>query len=32
MISKFEGIVITETPYGDNSKIINILTKDNYGI
>lgn len=28
MISKFEGIVITETPYGDNSKIINVLTKD----
>lgn len=28
MISKFEGIVITETPYGDNSKIINILTKE----
>jgi len=28
MISKFEGIIITETPYGDNSKIINILTKD----
>lgn len=28
MISKFEGIVITETPYGDNSKIINLLTKE----
>lgn len=28
MISKFEGIIITETPYGDNSKIINILTPD----
>jgi len=28
MISKFEGIIITETPYGDNSKIINILTRE----
>ena len=28
MISKFEGIIITETSYGDNSKIINILTKE----
>lgn len=28
MISKFEGIIITETPYGENSKIINILTKE----
>ena len=28
MISKYEGIIITETPYGDNSKIINVLTKD----
>lgn len=28
MISKFEGIIITETPYGDNSKIINLLTHD----
>lgn len=28
MISKFEGIIITETSYGDNSKIINVLTKD----
>lgn len=28
MISKFEGIIITETPYGDNSKIINLLTKE----
>ena len=26
MISKIEGIIITETPYGENSKIINILT------
>lgn len=31
MISKFEGIIITETPYGDNSKIINILTP-NHGL
>lgn len=28
MISKYEGIIITETPYGDNSKIINVLTKE----
>lgn len=28
MISKFEGIIMTETPYGDNSKIINVLTKE----
>lgn len=28
MIEKFEGIIINETPYGDNSKIINILTKE----
>ena len=28
MISKFEGIIIMETPYGDNSKIINVLTKE----
>lgn len=28
MINKYEGIIITETPYGDNSKIINVLTKD----
>lgn len=28
MISKLEGIVITETPYGENSKIVNILTKE----
>lgn len=28
MISKFEGIIITETPYGDNSKITNILTRE----
>ncbi len=28
MISKIEGIIINETPYGDNSKIINILTRE----
>ena len=28
MISKYEAIIITETPYGDNSKIINVLTKE----
>ena len=28
MIRKVEGIVLTETPYGDNSKIINLLTPD----
>ncbi len=28
MITRLEGIIITETPYGDNSKIINILTKE----
>ena len=28
MNSKFEGIIINETPYGDNSKIINILTRE----
>ena len=28
MISKFEGIIINETPYGDTSKIINIFTKE----
>ena len=28
MISKFEGIIISETPYGDTSKIINIYTKE----
>lgn len=31
MIEKVEGIIISETPYGDTSKIINVLTKD-YGI
>ena len=28
MIVKIEGIVISEQPYGETSKIINILTKD----
>lgn len=28
MIREFEGIVVTETAYGESSKIINILTKD----
>ena len=28
MDNKYEGIIISETPYGDNSKIINILTKE----
>lgn len=28
MISKLEGVILTETPYGDHSKIINVLTKD----
>ena len=28
MVSKFEGIIITETPYGEHSKIINVLTKE----
>lgn len=28
MISKLEGIILTETPYGENSKIVNILTKE----
>ncbi len=31
MLESVEGIVITETPYGDTSKIINVLTKE-YGI
>ncbi len=31
MLDSVEGIVITETPYGDTSKIINVLTKE-YGI
>lgn len=29
MIREFEGIVVSETPYGESSKIINVLTKDN---
>lgn len=28
MIREFEGIVVSETPYGESSKIINILTKE----
>ncbi len=28
MISKLEGIIISETPYGESSKIINVFTKD----
>lgn len=28
MIEKLEGIIMTETPYGDSSKIINVLTKE----
>ena len=28
MLKKIEGVVISETPYKDNSKILNILTKD----
>jgi len=31
MITKVEGMIISETPYGDTSKIINIFTKE-YGI
>ncbi len=31
MLTKVEGIVISETPYGETSKIINLLTKE-YGI
>ena len=31
MIKKVEGIVLTETAYGDNSKIINLLTPE-YGM
>jgi len=29
MIQEFEGIITSVTPYGESSKIINILTKDN---
>ena len=28
MINKVEGIILTETPYGEKSKIVNILTKE----
>lgn len=28
MIREFEGIVVSETPYGESSKIINILTEE----
>jgi len=28
MIREFEGIILSETPYGESSKIINVLTKD----
>ena len=28
MIREFEGIIVTETAYGESSKILNILTKD----
>ena len=28
MITKIEGIIVSETPYGDSSKIINVLTKE----
>lgn len=28
MISKLKGIIITETPYGDHSKIINVLSEE----
>ncbi len=28
MIRKLEGIILTETPYGDNSKVVNVLTKE----
>lgn len=28
MVREFEGIIVSETPYGESSKIINILTKD----
>lgn len=31
MITKVEGIIVNETPYGDTSKIINLFTKE-YGI
>ena len=28
MIREFEGIIVSETPYSESSKIINVLTKD----
>jgi DNA repair protein RecO (recombination protein O) len=28
MLKKFEGIILTDTPYGDNSKIVNIFTRE----
>lgn len=28
MIREFEGIIVSETPYGESSKILNILTRD----
>lgn len=31
MVSKVKGFIVTETPYGDNSKIINVLTEE-YGL
>lgn len=31
MIRKVEGMIVSETPYGDTSKIVNIFTKE-YGI
>ena len=31
MITKVEGIIVSETPFGDNSKIVHILTK-NHGL
>ena len=31
MIQKVEGIIISETPYGETSKIVNVITKE-YGV
>ena len=28
MVRKFEGIILTDTPYGDTSKIVNIYTRE----
>ena len=28
MIAKYEGIILTDTPYGENSKIVNIFTRE----